>query len=80
MEVHQLRGGDRWPPALSAGWSLGLRLSGVTGLRHRAAAQDHWICGAPGAGTPSWADTLNATVPAGTQELPQGLRTHCCGG
>ena len=39
-----------------------------------------WICGAPRAGTPSWADTLNATVPAGRQELPQGLRTHRWGG
>ena len=64
------RGGDRWPPAPSAGWSLGLRLSWVTGARHRAMPQGHWIWGAPRGGPPSWADTLNAAVPAGTQELP----------
>lgn len=52
MEVRPLRGGDRWPPALSAGWSLGLRLSGVTGLRHRAAAQDHGSVGLPELGPP----------------------------
>lgn len=80
VEVHQLCGGDSWPPALCAGWSLGLRLSWITGVRHRAAAQGHWIYGGPSSGTPSWADTLNAEVPAGTQELPQGLRTHCWGG
>lgn len=41
MEVHQLRGGDRWPQPSVLGGPWGLRLSGVTGLRHRAAAQDH---------------------------------------
>lgn len=79
-KVHRPSGGDRWPPAPSAGWSLGLRLSWVTGARHRAMAQGHWICGAPRGGPLSRADRLNAAVPAGTQELPQGFRTRCRGG